>query len=95
MRILEELDYETKNEINDELKDMLKRHPNNYGFDVDDEETKSYVKSLLRAKGYKVEVSCKGRKYHIEYSKNELETTDMNEILLSLELEKIIRDCCK
>ena len=72
----EELDENTKKEVEVELENILERNPNEHGFNVDKEEIKEYVKNLLKEKGFEVEVSGEDNfepnKFHIEYFKKEL-----------------------
>ena len=69
----ESLDNNTIQEIETELKDMVKRNPKEHSFNVDTEEIKDYVKERLQQQGYEVEISGEDRvnpnKYHIEYFK--------------------------
>lgn len=73
--LTEELDENTKKEVEVELEDILKRNPEKHGFDADTEEVKYYVVKLLKDKGYKTETSgndnYKPNKYHVEYWKEE------------------------
>ena len=73
--VKESLDNNTIQEVETELKDMVKRNPREHSFNVDTEEIKDYVKERLQQQGYEVEISGEDRvnpnKYHIEYYKKE------------------------